>query len=127
MNAQEEIDQLLEQWLTLTRTEARAIEAGAWSEVEEIQARKSDLQPALNAARERWTNENPAVSADGEHPFRAAINRLIGMEASNGALIAAQRRQAEVRREALKKTARTLRQVHRSYRQMAEPAWQSYS
>ncbi len=129
MSARQTIAGLLEQWRCLTGGETQAIQTGAWADLKKIQADKADLQPQLTAAMDEWAAENrglPAAGA-GDHPFRAEVNQLIALEASNGALLADQMRKRREALASLEQAGRRLRRVRGSYASRPEANWQSYS
>jgi hypothetical protein len=117
MAARQEIAELLDQWLQLTRAETGAIENGTWPSLREIQTAKVSLQKRLGEAREKWQAENPGklVAGPVKHPFYAVIGRLLSLETRNAALLAGKLRRAHTKRESLKEAARNLRKVQQSY------------
>jgi hypothetical protein len=128
MSARETINGLLEEWLRLTRSEARAIEASSWRDVRKFQSAKTRLQPLLNSARGELIAENPSLASDaGGHPFRAEINHLIALEASNAALLAEQKRKARVRMQSLVEARRNLGRLRGSYLPKPDLVLDSYS
>lgn len=117
MAARQEMAELLDQWLQLTRAETGAIENGTWASLRETQAAKVSLQKRLSEAREKWRAENPGklVAGPVKHPFYTVIGRLLSLETRNAALLAGKLRQAHAKRESLKDAARNLRKVQQSY------------
>jgi hypothetical protein len=117
MAARQEMAELLDQWLQLTRAETGAIENGTWPSLRGTQAAKVSLQKRLSEAREKWRVENPGKLVTGpvKHPFYAVIGRLLSLETRNAALLAGKLRQAHARRESLKEAAGNLRKVQQSY------------
>jgi hypothetical protein len=129
MSAQQEIANLLEQWLQLTQAETCAIQAESWPSLKEIQTSKSRLQGRLTQAKEQWEAENPGkvLTGPGNHPFYTDIGRLLSMETRNGELLAIKLRRAHVQRESLNEAARNLRNVQQTYASKSEGAWNRYS
>jgi hypothetical protein len=126
MSARQDIAGLLEQWRRLTAEESEAIQIGAWTQLKSIQAAKSDLQPLLNCAMDKWAEENTGAPST-DHPFRAEVNDLIALEAGNGQLLAAKMHNVQEARSSLEQAGRRLRRVHASYGQKRDAAWHSYS
>jgi hypothetical protein len=128
MSARETINGLLQEWLCLTQTEARAIEAASWQDVRRIQSAKSRLQPLLNDARAEWAASDPLASSGlADQPFRAEINRLVALEASNAGLLAEQKRQASARLQSLFEARRNLGRLRGSYLPKPNLVLDSYS
>jgi hypothetical protein len=128
MSARETITGLLQEWLRLTQSEARAIEAASWRDVSRFQSAKAGLQPLLNRARGELIAENPSLASNaGDHPFRAEINHLIALEASNAGLLAEQKRKARSRMQSLVEARRNLGRLRGSYLPKPDRVLDSYS
>jgi hypothetical protein len=129
MTAPEQTARLLQQWLQMTREESQAIQAGAWTQLHEIQSRKAALrQPLRQAARPCFTGRPAVPSAADALPFRAEVARLIALEAHNARLLAVRRERARYRQLHLERAAQNLRNIRRSYARPSPPvACNSYS
>jgi hypothetical protein len=128
MNAQQDIEKFLGQWLELTEAEAGAIQSSKWGKVREIQTGKAALQRSLTAARERWLAENLGMLAPAaEHPLRMEVARLVSLENRNADLLTAQMRRAQAEKESRAEALRNLRRLERSYGRRMDKAWETYS
>ena len=54
MNARQHIAELLQQWREISQAEFKAIQAGDWAQLRNLQASKDTLQHDLTEARETW-------------------------------------------------------------------------
>jgi hypothetical protein len=125
MSARQDIGRLLDQWLQLTKAEAAAIQAAAWSKLAQIQSDKAALQQALDAERQRYIQPRGVVESPA---VQAQVARLVSLEARNAELLAAQQLRARAEQSALEQSKRTLRKVRRSYNQPGTTsAWEGYS
>jgi hypothetical protein len=117
MSTQEQMARLLRQWLQLTRAEAAAIRAGSWPKLQTIQSEKAQLREPLREARKAWRAQAGAArcSAEEEKPFRAAISRLVALEAQNAQLVTACQEKAHAQLLRLGRAARNLHRVKKSY------------
>jgi hypothetical protein len=129
MSARQEMADLLEQWLQMTRAEAGAIRSAKWASLRNIQAAKAGLQQRLTQAKEQWEAENPGkvLGGAGENAFGAEIGRLLSLETRNAELLTAKLRRAHAQRESLNEAARNLRNVHETYALRPKGAWNCYS
>ena len=121
MTPEDELAALYEQWRNLTHDEGKAIEAGAWTQVEQYQAAKARLQPRIIEVAQRFD------AGTHEQPFRAVVEGLMELERRNSTLLQRQRNLAEHRKQELDRASRNLRQIHKSYIPPARTHWQSYS
>lgn len=127
MTPQDNIARLLEQWLQLTRAESRAIQAGAWIELRQIQSSKTALRQPLTEACRCCKSAAPDVPSTAL-PFRAQVARLIALEEHNASLLAARRDKASEQQLLIRRAARNLRNIRRSYAPLPPPvACNSYS
>ena len=130
MNTRQDIAQLLEQWLQLTKEEGAAIQAAIWPTVKRIQAKKAALQAPLAAAARKWADEDSANGGGNPAllPFRAEVGRILSLLTRNGEALAAQLRKAQAEQELLDQGKRNLSKIEGSYvRQLSPAAWHSYS
>jgi hypothetical protein len=118
---------LLQEWLQMTRAESRAIQAGAWAELLEIQSSKASLRQPLSEAFRRCESGTPPDSS-GTLPFRAQVARLIALEDHNARLLAIRREKAREKQLRLERASQNLRNIRRSYAPPSPPvACNSYS
>ena len=121
MTSADELSALYQQWRSLTEDEGEAIEAGAWTNVEQFQIAKARLQPRIVEVSQRLD------AATHEQHFRKVVEELIRLERRNNALLHSQRQAAETQKQELDRASRHLRQLHKSYVPPARTHWQSYS
>ncbi len=120
MKASNEIAELLEQWLQLTRAESAAIQSAAWPAVSRIQGQKAALQKSL---KEAGTSSRPALDL-----LRAKAGRIVSLLTRNSEALAVQMRRAQDRQKVLDEVKRNLQRIQQSYaRQHPPTAWHSYS
>ena len=74
MSPADELFALYEQWRRLTEDEGKAIEAGAWTQVEHYQSAKSRLQPRIVEVSQRLE------AATHEEQFRPIVEQLMELE-----------------------------------------------
>jgi len=117
----DELAGLFEQWRSLTEDEGRAIEGGAWTQVEQYQTAKTLLQPRITELSAR------IEIVVHETRFRAVVEELMELERRNLAILQRQRESAEQRRQELDRASRNLRQIHKTYVPSTRAHWQSYS
>lgn len=91
MNSRHFITLILKEWLELTLRESRDIQVGRWSDLSEIQERKSVLKQPLQRAVERWKIDHRREAAI--HSFPGEINQLFNLETQNSPLLAVRKRQ----------------------------------
>jgi len=130
MSARDEIAEILEQWLQLTRAEGAAIQSASWPAVDRIQARKAILQKSLAEAARKSTSEEAAgrPTTPALAPFRAKAAQINSLLTRNAEALAAQVRRARARQKLLDETKRNLSRIQRSYLRPHLPtAWHSYS
>lgn len=123
MSPADELAALFAQWRSLTEEEGKAIESGAWAQVEHYQSAKSRLQPRIVEVSQRIGIE----VAVHELQFRPIVDELMTMERRNAARLRDTRSSAEQEKQDLDKSSRNLRQLHKSYVPPARAHWQSYS
>jgi hypothetical protein len=121
MTPGEELHALYEQWRRLTRCEGAAIRVASWTQVEQCQEAKAQLQPRISEVATRLD----AVAHERE--FRPVVDQLIQLEKQNRELLQAQRQVARQQKDELDLASRHLRQIHRRYVSPAPAHWQSYS
>jgi len=121
MSPTEELSALYAQWRRLTVDEGEAIEAGAWTHVEQYQSAKSRLQPRIVEVSQRLD------ALTHEEQFRPLIEQLMDLEHRNRERVQEQRRSGRRQQQELDRSSRQLRQVHDSYVPQARAHWQSYS
>lgn len=121
MSPGDELSALYQHWRSLSRDEGAAIEAGAWTTVEQFQTAKARLQPRVVELSQRLD------AATHERRFRKEVEELMQLERHNSALLQGQRRDAEAQQQDLDRASRHLRQLHKSYVPPARTHWQSYS
>ena len=121
MSASEELAGIFRQWRLLTEQEARAINTGAWNEVDGFQSAKVRLQPRISELSQRL---DPGVY---EARFRPLVEELMQLERQNSALLQRQRTATEEQQQSLDRTRRNLRHIQKSYLPPARMHWQSYS
>jgi DNA anti-recombination protein RmuC len=121
MTATEELNALYKQWRRLTQTEGDAIRLAAWSQVDQCQHAKAQLQPRISEVASRIETDSH------ERLFRPVVDELIQLEQQNREVLQAHRQVAQQQKEELDKASRHLRQIHRSYVPLAAAHWQSYS
>jgi hypothetical protein len=124
-NGHDEIPKLLAKWLQLTEEEHEAIQAGSWTDLEQIQFAKKNLRPLISAAMEA-DSKNSSLERN-TLCFQADFKRLIAMESRNRELLTERMETAAETKDSLKRSAHNLRRIHRSYAQKPETAWHSYS
>lgn len=121
MNPADELSMRYQQWRNLSENEGGAIEAGAWTSVEQFQTAKARLQPRIVELSERLD------AATHERRFRKVVEELVQLERHNSALLQRQRQDAQGKQQDLDRASRHLRQLHKSYVPPAHTHWQSYS
>lgn len=121
MSPTDELAELFLQWRILTEREGRAIESGAWKEVDQVQAGKGSLQPRITEMLSRID------AMTFERGFRLNVEELMQLERRNLAVLQARRDVASEEEQKLDRTQRNLRQIQRSYLPPARLHWQSYS
>ncbi len=121
MNPELEFAALLDQWRSLSEDEGKAIAAGSWNHVEQLQSAKSLLQPRIDEVRPR------IAPARHESQFRPLIESLIQLERRNQALVDQRRATAQEQERTLNRSDRNLRQIQKSYVPSAPNLWHSYS
>jgi hypothetical protein len=129
MTPQDETGRLLQQWLQMTRAESRAIQAGAWSELQQIQSSKAALRQPLAEAWRGFNSALPPVPHSARAlPFRAEVARLIALEDHNARLLAGRREKACEQQRLMERAAQNLRNIRRTYAPPSPPvACNSYS
>jgi hypothetical protein len=96
-------------WRELTEAEAAAIQARDWTQLANVQTRKTHLQAQIA----------PLDSSPQDPRLLPIVGELIRLERANLAQLARCLTAAREEENALDRSARNLRQIHRSYR--AEP------
>src|SRR5688572_12150147 len=107
MTPGEELHALYEQWRRLTCSEGEAIRVAAWTQVEQCQLAKAQLQPRISEVAARLD----AVAHERE--FRPVVEELIQLEKQNREVLQAQRQVAGQQKDELDQASRHLRQIHR--------------
>lgn len=120
-----EIPELLGKWLQLTEAESEAIQTGSWMDLEKIQLAKKNLQPLISSAMQADSQHAPFERSASF--FQTDFKRLIAMESRNRELLMEKMETAAETKDSLKRSARNLRCIHRSYTQKPDAAWHSYS
>ena len=121
---------LYEEWRVLSEEEAQAINFAAWSQVNQCQDAKRELQDKIIQAADRLQKHAPCQSLDQKQiacEVRERLAHLIALERRNQELLNAQRGKAQKQKTILDKSQQNLRQVHRAYVSMRNPVWNSYS
>ena len=129
MNARE-LENLFGEWRQLTEAEGRAIAGGDWTEVQQQQQRKENLQVRLDCATEAWRKLWPGTGetqADFERQFRPIIAELISLEAANARRVATRRENAQREFAECDRATGNLRGLNRAYGASAAGHWTSYS
>jgi hypothetical protein len=121
MSPADELCALYQHWRSLSKDEGAAIEAGAWTSVEQFQAAKARLQPRIVELSQRLD------LVTRERRFCKEIEELMRLERQNSALLQGRHRDAEAQQQDLDRVGRHLRQLHKSYVPPARTHWQSYS
>jgi hypothetical protein len=113
-----------EEWRSLSIAEGEAIRAGQWAQVEQLQARKRQLQEFVAAD----LGELPVAERDRlRAEFRLLVDELLALESRNREDLARQREQLATRQQRTDQIALRLRQLRQSYGVTGVAAWQSYS
>jgi len=113
-----------EEWRSLSLSEGEAIRAGQWTQVEQLQARKRQLQEFVAAG----LGELPLAERDRlRAEFRLLVEELLALEARNREDLTRQREQLATRQRQTDQIALRLRQLRQSYGLASVTAWQSYS
>jgi hypothetical protein len=121
MSPTDELSALYQQWRSLSEDEGGAIEAGAWTSVEQFQTAKARLQPRIVELSQRLD------AVTHKRRFRKVVEGLMQLERHNSALLQRQRQDAEAQKQDLDRASRQLRQLHKSYVPPVRTHWQSYS
>ncbi len=129
MTPQEHTARLLQQWLQMSRAESRAIQAGAWTTLRQIQSSKAALREPLAEAWRGFKSAAPPVPRSARAlPFRIEVARLIALEDHNARLLAVRREKACEQQHLLERAVQNLRNIRRSYAPPSPPvACNSYS
>ena len=130
MNIQYDLVVLYEEWRVLSEEEAHAINFAAWSQVNQCQDAKRDLQDKIIRAADLLQKDARCQSFDKKQiacEVRERLDHLIALELRNQELLNTQRRKAQKQKKILDKSQQNLRQVHRAYVSARHPVWNSYS
>lgn len=128
MSAKEEIVEFYEEWRTLSREEATAIQEDEWTRVHQCQSRKSALQKLIIQRTPVMEQELCNEDADAaQREIRTVIADLISMERNNGELIAERRRDMSAEKEGLETSSRKISRIKKAYASKPQTAWFSYS
>jgi hypothetical protein len=126
----EELLGLYQRWRSLSESEAEAIRAWDWPQVELLQSAKQDLQATIATAAEQLRTEcvrhglNPDQQ---EAPLQNVIHGLIQLELDNSRTLSAERQLADQRLEELNTANHNLQLVQRAYAPDRTSRWQSFS
>lgn len=129
MNAREHIADLLQQWREISQSEFKAIQAGDWSQLRDLQAAKDGVQQNLSEAREQWNggNSSQTLPVDGNHPFASEVSNLVALETRNMQLLEARRQKLRDRQALLKQARGNVRRLRDSYASYAGTKLNFYS
>jgi hypothetical protein len=130
MDATADLARALAEWRQLTHLEGEAILSDNWRGLSEHQARKAQLEKAIQHAL-ALARATPAVpthtSRQMEPGIDATVSELIALEGRNADLLAVKRHRRQAESERLALTLRDLHGVRRAYGSSRGPHWQSYS
>jgi hypothetical protein len=129
MSIQCDLVVLYEEWRVLSEEEGHAIKFAAWSQVDQCQDAKRELQDKIIQAADMQKYAR-CRSLDQEQIPREAreqLAHLITLELRNQELLNTQLRKAQKQKAILDKSQQNLRQVHRAYVSERNPVWNSYS
>ena len=129
METRQHIAELLQQWREISQAEFKAIQAGDWPQLRDLQTSKNTLQHALTEAREAWHAENPSepLRAQGKHSFQAEVSKLVAIEAQNVKLLQARQQKLRDRQALLRQAKSNVRRLQSSYAASARGRFSSYS
>ena len=130
MNIQCDLVVLCEEWRVLSEEEAHAINFAAWSQVDQCQDAKRELQDKIMQAADMLQKDARCQSFDQKQiacEVRERLAHLIALELRNQELLNTQRGKSQKQKEILDKSQQNLRQVHRAYVSARHPVWNSYS
>jgi hypothetical protein len=129
MDARHHIADLLQQWRDISQSESKAIQAGDWVQLRDLQTSKASVQQKLTDARATWNAQNPhrPLPANGDHPFQTEVNDLVALETRNVQLLEARRQKLRDRQALLKQARGNIRRLRLSYAAHSGTKWNSYS
>ena len=120
---------LCEEWRILSEEEAHAINLAAWSQVNQCQDAKRELQDKIIQAADILQTDACSQGFDQKQiaGVRERMTHLIALELRNQELLTTQRGKAQKQKAILDKSQQNLRQVHKAYVSTRNPVWNSYS
>ena len=130
MNIPCDLVALYEEWRVLSEEEAHAINFAAWSQVNQCQDAKRELQDKIIQAADMLQRDTRGQILDQKQiacEVRERMTHLMALELRNQDLLNTQRGKAQRQKKILDKSQQNLRQVHRAYVSARNPAWNSYS
>jgi len=130
MNIQCDLVVLYEEWRVLSEQEAHALDFAAWSQVNQCQDAKRELQDKIIQAADMLQKDARCQNLDLKQlacEVRARLTHLVSLELRNQALLNTQREKAQKQQKLLDRSQQNLRQVHRAYVSARNPVWNSYS
>lgn len=113
MTALQEIQELYDKWVRLTREEGVSITSADWPETSRLQAAKAELQKQINKAHENLARQNPEKIPVS--PFRRNLGRLISLENQNGEHLKSQHQRLLAERRDLEISQKNLHRIRSSY------------
>jgi len=130
MNIQCDLVVLFEEWRVLSEEEAHALDLAAWSQVNQCQDAKRELQDKIIQAADMLQKDARCQSLDQKQiacEVRERLAHLVLLELRNQALLNIQHEKAQKQQKLLDRSQQNLRQVHRAYVSARNPVWNSYS
>ena len=130
MNIQCDLVVLYEEWRVLSEEEAHAIKFAVWSQVDQCQDAKRELQDKIIQAADTLQNDARCQSFEQKQiacEIRERLTHLITLELRNQELLNTHRGKVQKQKEILDKSQQNLRQVHRAYVSARTPVWNSHS
>ncbi|MEO8426632.1 MAG: hypothetical protein ABI651_05915 [Verrucomicrobiota bacterium] len=130
MNIQHDLVVLYEEWRVLSDEEAHAINFAGWTQVNQCQDAKRELQDKIIQAADMLKKDARCQDSDRKQiacEIRERLVHLIALELRNQELLNTQRGKAQKQKEILDKSQQNLRHVHRAYVSARHPIWNSYS
>jgi hypothetical protein len=124
MDAAAELTRALHDWGRLTDLENQAILNDNWPGLAELQARKAELQPAIEHALGILRT---AAASNVQCRFGAAFGELTALEKRNADLLAARRERCRAETQRAAGSLRDLQGVRRVYGSADRPFWHTYS
>jgi len=121
---------LYEEWRVLSEKEAHAINLAAWSQVNQFQDAKRELQDKIIRTSDTLQKNARCQSSDQKQiacEVRERLAHLIALELRNQELLNSQSGKAQRQKKILDRSQQNLRQVHRAYVSARNPVWNSYS